>query len=217
MRLQSLADSEIPENRAAFYDDLARRIPGGLQVTMYRDEHQVARFRRILELIKKMIPERESCLEIGCGEGLMTRELAGLFQRVDAVDVSQVMISRRPQLSNVRYHVGDAERWQTLVERYDLVVLSEVLEHLRDPARAVREYARVGRYLLATAPVTEQINPAGAFRADLILREQRPGDATGHIWAVDYPGFLSWFAGLQLIWAEQFQHCGIVIAEREDT
>lgn len=50
----------------------------------------------------------ESCIEIGCGAGRLTLQLAGRFQLVHAVDVSEDMVEyarRRVDCSNVRFHV----------------------------------------------------------------------------------------------------------------
>jgi ubiquinone/menaquinone biosynthesis C-methylase UbiE len=52
---------------------------------------------------------RESCLEIGCGAGRITRQLAQSFDRVYAVDVSEDMIRRARQAvgANVEFSVID--------------------------------------------------------------------------------------------------------------
>jgi SAM-dependent methyltransferase len=53
---------------------------------------------------------RRSCVEIGCGAGRITRQLATYFQEVHALDVSRDMIDyaqRHIDLPNVSFHVTD--------------------------------------------------------------------------------------------------------------
>jgi SAM-dependent methyltransferase len=53
---------------------------------------------------------RRSCVEIGCGAGRITKQLAGYFQEVHAVDVSGHMIEYARQhigSPNVSFHVTD--------------------------------------------------------------------------------------------------------------
>src|SRR5207245_5028385 len=53
--------------------------------------------------------DRRSCEEIGCGAGRMTKQLAGYFQTVHAVDVSPAMIehARLHVLDNVSFYITD--------------------------------------------------------------------------------------------------------------
>jgi len=201
----------VPENRSGFYDALAKRT-SSLRESMYRTPSQRARFERIVELITQLPGPHEQCLELGCAEGQMTARLAVVFGQVIAVEISQVLLSRCLKLPNVRYVAGDIEKEPVGGnEVYDLVVMSEVLEHLVDPQAAILRYAKLGRYMLASCPITELSNPIGAFDATLLGQEVRPGDATGHIWAMDWEGFLSLFDGLDVVLAERVFHSGVVL------
>lgn len=211
MTLARLTDEAIAPDLARFYDDVARRVDA-VQPLMYRNPNAMARFERVLELAGHG-KRRWTCLELGCAEGMMTQRLAKLFLQVDAVDVSRVMLDRAPYVANVRYFRGDVETWQPARRRYDVVVMSEIVEHLHDPQAALRRYAAMAGRLIVTCPVTEPVNDAGAFDATLIGREQRVGDATGHIWYMDMDGFLSLFAGLHVLHSEQLYHQGIAVCE----
>lgn len=97
-----------------------------------------------------------SLLEVGCGNGGMTRLLAPRVDRVVALDVSG------PSLAAVReLGLPNVETVQSLVERYrpatrfDWIVASEVIEHLRDPRRVMRllvSWLAPGGTLLVTTP-----------------------------------------------------------------
>ncbi len=72
-------------------------------------------------------------LEIGAGE---IRKNTDLFPNLTTLDVSA---EKRPDI------VADAHTLPVPDESFDMIVCSEVLEHLYDPARAVREMHRVLR------------------------------------------------------------------------
>ena len=209
--LTALDHALVPADRSGFYDDLAGRTPR-LHESMYRTPAQRARFERIMELAALIPGPHERCLELGCAEGQMTARLATVFERVVAVEISRVLLGRCPILPNVRYAIGDIEE-KTVGdnETYDLVVMSEVLEHLVDPRAAILRYAAMGRYFLASCPITELSNPVGAFDVALLGQEVRSGDATGHIWAMDWDGFLSLFETLDVVLTERVFHSGVVL------
>lgn len=78
----------------------------------------------------------ESILEIGCGTGKNTALLAGLGERVLALDFSEGMLARARQkvrAANVAFDVADLTRpWPCPEQSTDLVVCNLVLEHIRD-------------------------------------------------------------------------------------
>jgi len=75
---------------------------------------------------------RGTCVEIGCGAGRMTRALAGYFDRVAAVDVSEGMIERARKAvgSNVEFFLVDSNRIPVESDSAAAVFSSHVLQHL---------------------------------------------------------------------------------------
>lgn len=99
---------------------------------------------------------RGRLLEIGCGNGGMTKELARQVDAVTAMDVSSVSLAllRRLNLPNVEIREGLIERF-TPVGRYEWIVLSEVIEHLRHPGPVLTrclEWLAPGGALVITTP-----------------------------------------------------------------
>lgn len=94
-------------------------------------------------------PPGGRCVEIGCGAGRMTPELATRFRDVLAVDVSPAMIERagaRVDASNVHFLVTDRLLGGVPDESADVVVCFGVLQHLPTRRRLremLREIARV--------------------------------------------------------------------------
>lgn len=207
--IERLPMAAIPGDLAAFYDAVAGQVDA-VQPLMYRNPNALARMERILELAEQS-GQRWSCLELGCAEGMMTARLARLFRQVDAVEISPVMLRRAPMLANVRYFCDDVETWRPARRRYNVVIMSEILEHLHDPQRAIWRYGAMADRLIVSCPVTETVNRVGAFDASLIGRETRVADATGHIWYMDMDGFRSLFEDLPVLHCEQLAHQGIVV------
>jgi len=107
----------------------------------------VVKFRtRVVELVAAEKPAR--VLEVGCGQGWLLKliaealpdaELHGLDIRADVVEYAQALV---PGASVV---LGDGQRLPYEDGSFDIVVCSEVLEHVNDPAAVLAEIDRVGR------------------------------------------------------------------------
>lgn len=97
-----------------------------------------------------------SLLEIGCGNGGMTRLLAPRVSRLIAMDVSAPSLAALEQLGleNVTTVCGLLEDYEP-PQPFDQIVMSEILEHLREPANAVArciEWLAPGGSFLITTP-----------------------------------------------------------------
>jgi ubiquinone/menaquinone biosynthesis C-methylase UbiE len=132
-------------------------------------------FTRRLEAMYQMLPALtadSTVLEIGCGAGLFCFDLAQRAGRVVGIDISAVVLdfARRVQAhlrcQNVVLQPGDAEQLPFPDREFDLIVCSEVLEHLLDPANALREMRRVVKDT-GTVIVT---TPCAASLSDLTMR-----------------------------------------------
>jgi SAM-dependent methyltransferase len=87
--------------------------------------------------------------DIGCGEGYLTVEASRWASRVVAVDRSAVVLKRaralaaRRRVRNVIWKRGELDRLPLRDASVDVALLSQALHHAADPARAMREAARV--------------------------------------------------------------------------
>lgn len=199
MKAERLPEACIPADLASFYADLSRRAgPGQWQAGYMRREHQRQKLQRLLALLDELYHQgARTCLEVACAEGYVTVFLADLFNRVEAIDLSPDFLAVCPELPNVRYYQADIEHW-TPRHGYDVVLLSEILEHLKDPGAAVRKLAPRAKWIMACSPINEEPNPA-AFDPALYGIEVACGDASGHVWSFDRAGFLGLFDGLDVV------------------
>jgi SAM-dependent methyltransferase len=154
--------------------------------------HLVARFLdRVGELVEKERPRR--ILEVGCGEGIVIRYLAGRVAgaRIDGVELDAGALEqarrRCPGASLVR---GDVCDLPVGTRTYDLVVCLEVLEHLADPARALREIRRASRRgCLVSVPHEPFFRLGNLLRGKDLRRLGNPSDHVQHWGARDFAAF----------------------------
>lgn len=80
-------------------------------------------------------------LDVGCGNGIISMTLGRLGYQVLGVDVSKKAIQTARQnnnLKNVTFEVIDAANLVLPTEAYDIIICSEVLEHLDRPSALLR-------------------------------------------------------------------------------
>lgn len=138
----------------------------GLLETLYNSRNSTRRWlhctRRdwVIARIAECARERPGrALEIGFGAGVYLRALANHYEQVFATDLN------RGQLEYVRSRTADLINLQVLLDditdsslpehSFDLVLCSEVLEHIRDVDRAIAGIRRLiapGGFLLLSTP-----------------------------------------------------------------
>jgi len=113
--------------------------------------HQLADFNPLrLAYVRELVGPLpgKRVLDLGCGGGLFSEALAAQGARVTGIDRSGASIAaaRRHALEQdvaVDYQVADAATLPFADSSFDVVVASEVLEHLADVDGALKEAARV--------------------------------------------------------------------------
>lgn len=96
-------------------------------------------------------PANESVLEAGCGVGAQTKIIAALNpeSRFTAIDISPQSLQQAEQaiqelgLTNVSFAGADVEKLSYRSNSFDHVFVCFLLEHLPDPAKALKELRRV--------------------------------------------------------------------------
>jgi ubiquinone/menaquinone biosynthesis C-methylase UbiE len=137
--------------------------------------------RRLLAVAAGSRPA--TVLDAGCGEGFVAEWLSGAFggARIVGVDVrDDALREASGRVPRAGFLVGDVMRLPFPDRSFDLVVCTEVLEHVEDPAGALRELRRVAR---GSVLVTVPHEPF--FRAGNLLRGRhirRLGSTPGHRW-----------------------------------
>ncbi len=103
------------------------------------------KFARICELVREQLPAT-AFLDAGCGDGRYLAALSGeLPARVAGVDISERILETARSRTSAELRQANLEALPFANGEFDLVLCSQVIEHVLDAVAAVRELARVLR------------------------------------------------------------------------
>ena len=113
--------------------------------------------KRILDSINNMIGDKKVIiLDAGCGEGYIDKLLAERFpnSKITGLEFTEEAIKiAKERNKTVNYIQGDVGDMPFENNSFDLVICTEVLEHLNNPEMALQELVRVSNgSLLITVP-----------------------------------------------------------------
>ncbi len=127
----------------SFYDQLGEDWYTG-------NDHPIALLRAENALripwIAKTIPPSSAVLDIGCGAGFLTNELAKKGHQVSGIDLSEESLRvamRYDATRSVDYQLATAYSLPHPDESFDVVCAMDVLEHVENPNQLIREASRV--------------------------------------------------------------------------
>lgn len=102
------------------------------------------RFRKVREYIQRIEGE---VLDIGSADGVFTKQIQeGTGAKVIGIDVRKASVdwaNRHWKDKRMHFQVGDAHELAFEDARFDAVFALEVLEHIEDPKRVLKEIKRV--------------------------------------------------------------------------
>lgn len=139
-----------PAVRRQFYEAVDRTYPDWANT--YGDHNLPRGLLRVLE----SLPRDLSVLELGAGGGFLLQALQRLgYRRLIGLDLARTALEPLRQRVRGAFAVcGDAERLPFADGSLDIVLSSDLVEHLPDPDRHFQEVARVlrsgGLYLFKT-------------------------------------------------------------------
>ena len=100
--------------------------------------------------------EINSVLDVGCGEGFSLNKLSeeGIGKKLEGIDFLKTAIEIGKKLHpNITLNQGNIYKLEYKNDSFDLVMATEVLEHLEDPKKGLKELIRVSKkYLLLSVP-----------------------------------------------------------------
>lgn len=124
----------------------------------------------------------EKILDCGCGEGIVINYLSRKLSRVqfEGFDIDQGSLNLAKKLNpKANFKKGSILKIPHKQKTFSLVLCTEVLEHLKDPEKALKELDRISsKYAIISVPY-EPI-----FRISNMLRFKywsRLGNTPGHI------------------------------------
>jgi len=121
------------------------------------NEYDVA--RRVEVLVDEFLSDEDVCrrlvLDAGCGTGRATAALARRDADVVAVDIGERLVTHTRERCSCRPVVGSVIALPFADATFDVVLSTEVIEHIPHPSQAVREFGRVlkrGGHLVLSTP-----------------------------------------------------------------
>ncbi|MBK7174801.1 MAG: class I SAM-dependent methyltransferase [Bacteroidales bacterium] len=118
--------------------------------TLYSKAEDIKRLKFIIDNLPAKGSEPLNILEIGCGEGNICYQMAHYGHQVLGIDISETTIKSANRkfgsTPGLSFRVEDAEQMKLKAdEKYDVIVCSEILEHLHDPGKLVDNFKNLLR------------------------------------------------------------------------
>lgn len=111
-------------------------------------------FNKIEKIIKKIM--FKDVIDVGCGDGFLLWRAKRLMARkkIYGIDLDPVQIgAAKKNIPSGRFIVGDIYKLPFGNKKFDLVICTEVLEHVEKPQAALKELSRItGRYCILSVP-----------------------------------------------------------------
>jgi len=113
-------------------------------------------YKTIFKIAQPINSELKRVLEVGCGHGYSTQHLSKIFgeSTLEALDVDQKLVQdAKKKNPDIQIAIESIYNLNRDDEKFDLIILLEVLEHLSFPELALEELYRVTKkYCIISVP-----------------------------------------------------------------
>jgi 2-polyprenyl-3-methyl-5-hydroxy-6-metoxy-1,4-benzoquinol methylase len=137
----------------------------------------IKRLQFIVATLNENLPKGSKVLDVGCGNGIISRGIGKEGFQVHGIDISNKAIEKARALTtleNVTFDNVSAEQLVADGNKYHAVICSEVLEHLNDPGKLLKvlyESLKDDGLLIVTVPNGR--GPRETFVTKPVIRMQQ--------------------------------------------
>ncbi len=144
-KLRAAPRSERLRLYSAVYNELFERVNDHPQLSDQETTASSRRAQQKIRLIRRFTTPETRFLEIGSGDGELSRIVAEEVAHLDAVEVSAEIAKKTVLPENARVYIVDGVTLPFENDRFDCMFSNQVLEHFHpdDAAEHLREAARV--------------------------------------------------------------------------
>lgn len=147
------------------YANKVKNIPNPLKYLAYQESNYYPVYSYIKNKNKLKI------LEVGCGYGYLSYALHKAGHKVTAIDIATGAINFAKQNFGDYFHKTNLKEFsQQITEKYDLIIATEVIEHLEDPNDFIATSAKLltpKGCILLTTPDKDYSNSNAIWQTDL--------------------------------------------------
>ena len=139
-------------------DNLIYRLISKYSVKMENGIHPKHRLMKYYDFFINNINPEDNVLDIGCGNGYNTYKIAEKARSIVGIDINDnnIKLARSDfQRDNIKYIIGDATRY-SFDGKFDVVILSNVLEHIENRIQLLKEIKSLGGKILIRVPVLDR-------------------------------------------------------------
>ncbi|OBZ34283.1 MULTISPECIES: class I SAM-dependent methyltransferase [Methanohalophilus] len=169
-------------------------IDGGNLYNKYESKNPLVKFLMKMylndfdSLIYPIKNEIESTFEIGCGEGYLTKHIRDMGIPIEGADVSERVVEHAREIHpSINFTVKSIYEVSNYNKKHDLILASEVLEHLEKPEHAIDELKEATtKYIFLSVPNEPFFRMANVLRLKYL---NDLGNTPGHINHWSYKSF----------------------------
>lgn len=112
-------------------------------------------FRRFLKNLRKVFPQADNLLEVGCGYGFFLDEAKVFFPLRTGIELSAEAGVTAQKTSGANIHIGSAYSLPPEMKEFDIIIMINVIEHVYDPVPLLvflRERLKAGGVMVLATP-----------------------------------------------------------------
>ncbi len=136
-------------------DNLTYRLISQMAVKYNHNEHPKHRIMHYHQFFLNNIPQGSKILDLGCGNGALTRDLAQKAKYILAIDQNRKSIiwaKKNYNAPNIEYREKNIINF-TNHQKFDVIILSNVLEHIAERVNFLKKIKKLSPCILLRVPM----------------------------------------------------------------